>query len=172
MNAQEKGKMLALLKRGRRVLLESLEGVSAETALRAPAPGKWTILDCIEHLAVSEDYLFSQIAGATASETSAIPPQREALIAERALDRTRRFESPEELRPAGRFPTLAASLEHFLASRDRTVRFVEGNRENLRSRVTAHPLVGPATCYEMLLMLALHPLRHAEQIEEIKAGLK
>jgi hypothetical protein len=38
--------------------------------------------------------------------------------------------------------------------------------------MTTHPLLGPANCYEMLLMMALHPLRHVGQIEEIKAALE
>ncbi|MGB6689470.1 MAG: DinB family protein [Terracidiphilus sp.] len=170
-NESEKRQMLALLDESRGALLKSLEDVTPEAALRAPAPGKWTILDCVEHLAVSEDYLLSQIVGAELIETSAIPPQREALIAERAADRTRRFESPEEGRPIGRFPTLAAAVEHFLASRERTLRFVESNREDLRLKVTTHPLIGPANCQEMLLTMAMHPLRHAQQVEETKAAL-
>jgi len=163
--------MLALLYEGRCALLKSLENVSAEDAMRAPTPGKWTILDCAEHVAVTEDCLFSQIAGAEPSETPAIPPQREALIAERAADRSRRFESPEVGRPVGRFPNLVAAIEHFLAGRERTVRFVEKNCDDLRLKVTTHPLIGPANCHEMLLMMAMHPIRHAQQIEEIKAAL-
>jgi hypothetical protein len=37
--------------------------------LPIPAPGKWSILECVEHLAVSEDYLFSQITVAQHSDT-------------------------------------------------------------------------------------------------------
>jgi len=170
-NECDKRQMLALLDEGLCALLKSLDGVSAEAASRAPAPGKWTILDCVEHVAVSEDYLFLQIAGAEHCEASAIPPEREALIAERAADRTRRFESPESGRPVGRFPDLALAIEHFLASRERTVRFVETNGEDLRSKVAVHPLIGPANCQEMLMLMAKHPARHAQQIEEIKAVL-
>jgi hypothetical protein len=172
MNAQEKRRVLALLEQGRRALLASLRGVSAETALRAPSPGKWTILDCVEHLAIAEDFLLTQIQNATFSEGSAIPPQREALIAARALDRSLRFEAPELSRPAGRFPTLAAALEHFLASREQTVEFINRESGDPRKKVASHPLIGPANCYEMLLMMAMHPKRHAEQIVEIKTALE
>ncbi len=172
MNALEKRKLVGSLERGRRALLKSLRGVSAETAVRTPIPGKWTILDCVEHVAVSEDYLLAQIESATYSGTPAIPPQREALIAERALDRSFRFESPQAVRPIGQFPTLAAALEHFLASRERTMRWVESAPPDLRNRIASHPLIGPTNCYEMLLMMALHPRRHAEQIEEIKVALE
>jgi hypothetical protein len=37
--------------------------------------------------------------------------------------------------------------------------------------VTWHPLLNVANCHEMLLSIGLHALRHAKQIEEIKAEL-
>jgi hypothetical protein len=37
--------------------------------------------------------------------------------------------------------------------------------------MTTHPLIPVVNCYEMLLMMAAHPLRHAKQIEEIRAAL-
>jgi len=41
--------------------------------------------------------------------------------------------------------------------------------KTIRAGLTArHPLIGPANCYEMPLMMALHPPRHAPQIDEIR----
>jgi len=172
MTFSEKEKLLGSLRRGREAVLAALEGLSPELAEAAPAPGRWTILQCAEHLAVSEDYLFSQVEKAERRDAPMCNPEREALIELRGLDRTRKFESPSEARPVDRFPTLDAALKHFLASRERTIRYVESIAEgrNLRAEGTAHPLIGPANCYEMLLMMAAHPLRHAQQIEEIKAS--
>jgi hypothetical protein len=34
----------------------------------------------------------------------------------------------------------------------------------LRAKVAIHPVLGRVNCYEMLLMMAAHPRRHAEQI--------
>ena len=33
------------------------------------------------------------------------------------------------------------------------------------------PIIGTVNCFETLLMIAAHPLRHANQIEEIRAAL-
>ncbi len=55
--------------------------------------------------------------------------------------------------------------------RERTVRLAGNCEEDLRLKTTSHPLVGPVNCYEILLLIAVHPQRHAKQIEEIKAGL-
>ena len=95
----------------------------------------------------------------------------EAAIPVRGVDRSRRIECPAAGLPNGRFPTLAAALERFLLCRERTLRFVEENRDNLRCRLAAHPVMGQVNCYEMLLSIAVHALRHAQQIDEIRAEL-
>src|ERR1039458_2550282 len=74
-------------------------------------------------------------------------------------------------RPTGRFATLAEAVESFLATRERTVRFVETCDEDLRSKPMTHPLMGIVNCHEALLSIAVHPRRHALQISEIGSGL-
>ena len=48
---------------------------------------------------------------------------------------------------------------------------VRANREDLRSKMTWHPILKAANCHEMLLSIGVHCLRHVKQIEEIKAEL-
>ena len=172
MEPDEKSKMVADLERGEQALLESLAGVTDEIATRAPVAGKWSILECVEHLAVSEDYLFSQIETSRFSDVPPINQSREALIVERGLNRTRNIRSPDVGIPNGRFPTLADALRHFSVSRDRTIRFVKGCEEDLRCKRTSHPILGTVNCYETLLMMVVHPLRHVKQIEETRAALR
>jgi DinB superfamily len=170
MDAAEKRDLLAALESGRKKLLKSLEGLTEEAAARRPAPGRWSAVECVEHLAVAEEHLFSQIATAQPDEGTVLDPGREALIRTRGVDRSRKVPSPEVGLPKGRFSTLAEVLDRFIASRDRTIRFVESCEQDLRARFTTHPIIGKANCYEMLWMMAIHPLRHAEQIAEIRAG--
>jgi hypothetical protein len=33
-----------------------------------------------------------------------------------------------------------------------------------------HPIVGILNGYELLLMIAIHPLRHAQQIDEVRSS--
>jgi DinB superfamily len=165
MEAQEKETVLADLHHGREALLAALRGVTEEDAAWHPGPGRWSVLDCVEHLAVSEDYLLSQIRAAQPTPTR--NEQREAMIATRGLDRSRPVPSPEVGLPIGRFATLTAAQHHFLESRARTIRFVEDCTQDLRSSATTHPLLGAVNCHEMLLILAVHPHRHAQQIQEI-----
>jgi hypothetical protein len=171
MDAQEKATLLTRLEAGKRAMLEVLNGVTEDEAARNPASGRWSILQCLEHLAASEDYLFMQILAARSSEAPMVNEKREALILSQSLDRTKAVESPQMARPVGRFSTLAQALDHFLDARERTLRFVESCEADLRSRITTHPIVGTVNCYENLLTIAMHPLRHAKQIDECKSAL-
>jgi hypothetical protein len=170
MDANEREQILTLLEQGRAALLGGLDGVSEEAAARQPGEGRWSILGCVEHLAVSEDYLYSQIQAATPSDEPLTNELREARMLERGTDRSRHIESPEEGQPKGRFPTLEAALKHFMESRKRTMEFVSGCQEDLRTKATWHPILGKANSHEMLISIGVHCLRHVKQIEEIKAA--
>jgi uncharacterized damage-inducible protein DinB len=170
MDPNDKQKILADLHTGRSALIAVLSGVTEDQAARTPSPGSWSVLQCVEHLAVAEHNLLSRIAAAQPSGPSTLNPRREALLVTRGLDRTKKLQAPEAAIPTGRFPTLAAALQHFLENRARTILFVEQCTDNLHCRQTSHPLIGELNCHELLLLIAVHPLRHVKQIEEIKAA--
>ena len=172
MQLHDKQTLLADLESGRNVFLDSVSDVTEELAVRAPAPGRWSVLECVEHVAASEDYLFSQIMVSSAAETPLINLEREARIVAVARDRSKKIQSPDVGRPSGRFPTLAEAIQHFQVARERTLQFVQSCTEDLRCKITSHPMIRKVNCYEMLLMIAAHPFRHAEQIEEIKKELE
>jgi hypothetical protein len=171
MTEQERQQILASLEQGPAALRKALQGVTEEMAARAPAPGSWSILGCVEHIVISEDYLFGQIISSERVDAPLINERREAAIPVRGLDRSRRMESPAEGFPSGRFATLPEAVERFMANRERTMQFVRENTEDLRSRITSHPIMGTVNCHEMLLSIAVHSLRHVKQIEEAKAAL-
>jgi hypothetical protein len=96
---------------------------------------------------------------------------REQRIRARAPDRSRPVAAPETAIPTGRFRSVDTALRAFVVSRGRTLRFVQGCTDDLREKVAQHPILGPVNCYEMLLMMAAHPRRHAAQIAEVRAAL-
>jgi len=171
MNSNERLELLNDLQSGKQALANVLAGVSEEIARRKPAPEKWSILECMEHLAVAETHMLGKtLAGAAVAEPR-LNSMREKAIRERGADRTRRVESPEVARPTGRFSTLEKATETFNTARNRAIEFVETCEDDLRARITEHPLLGSVNCYENLLIMAAHPLRHAKQIQEIREAV-
>ena len=171
MRDEDRQAILASLEKGSAELRAALEGVTEELAARVPGAGRWSILQCVEHLATVEDYLISLIAKAQRADAPTVNLQREAMILARGADRTNKRESPAAALPQGRFTSLREARESFEAFRARTILFAYTNEEDLRSKIAVHPLMGPLNCHEILLLMAVHPARHARQIEEIKAAL-
>jgi len=171
MRATDRDEILDALRRGSDALLVSLRGVTEEMATASSGPGRWTILQCLEHLAISEEFLYSKIMEARPSEVPLVNKEREARIVRRGADRSNPVPSPEVGLPRGRFSTLEEALQGFLAARARTMEYAENCTDDLRSLLTTHPLIpGPVNCYEILLIIAIHPHRHAEQIRETLSG--
>jgi hypothetical protein len=172
MLSSDRQAILDELQRGRQALGDAISGVDERQAVVQPAPGRWTIVECIEHLTRAEQYMLTRLQEAYRSDQSHDNRPREAMILSRGADRTRPMESPEMGKPDGRFHSLGEALAAFDAARVQTIRYVEAFEEDPRRWITGHPLIpGPVNCYEMLLIIAVHPARHAKQIAEIRAGL-
>jgi len=170
MQTDEKAVILNELELGRDAFLEAVRAVPEDLAATSPAPGRWSVVECVEHIAVSEDFLLTGITQAKPSGAPVVNARREAAILARGADRTNPLISPEVGRPTGRVTTLADAIESFLAVRERTIRFVEACEEDLRAEPMTHPLLGTINCQEALLLIAVHPRRHASQIREITEG--
>ena len=119
---------------------------------------------------MAEEYLFSLIEMSKSADKPLNDEQRESRIATRGADRSIKRESPLYALPKGRFSSLHDALQGFLTSRERTIEFVHTNKEDLRTRIAVHPIIGTVNCHEVLLLMAVHPARHALQIGEIKAA--
>jgi hypothetical protein len=124
-------------------------------------------------MAITERYLLARLQAAEHAERPFEKSRREGKIAMLAADRSRRIEAPEQAHPKGRFATLSEAVVAFDATRAEVVRWVENCSADPRCMITDHPLiVGPVTCAETVVMIAAHPARHAQQIEEIRKHLQ
>jgi hypothetical protein len=163
----DKQELLTILDAGRDAFLAAVSNVTEDVARLSPGPGRWSVLECAEHVALAEQHMLLQLQNATLSPEPVINTAREAAIKRRAGVRTTRVEAPDAAKPIGRFHSLSKAIEHFLTLRRRTVELVQ-SAEDLRALSTTHPVIGPVNGYEMLLMMALHLQRHALQIREIR----
>ena len=169
MSDADRQEILRLLQDGADALAEALEGIEGSTAAVRPRPESWSVVECVEHLALTETALLSRLRDATPSDSSHEDRAREAKFQDLAMNRARRVEAPEAVIPKSAATDLAQAVEGFHAARRETVRFVDQFPGDLRSWLTIHPLITrPVNCYEMLLLMAMHPRRHALQIAEAR----
>jgi hypothetical protein len=172
MGNAEKKEIAGILEEGLDAVHRALRGIEDQTAQRRPRPDAWSVLECVEHITLTEAALLARLNEAKPVGASREDRAREARFQDLALNRQRRIEAPERVVSQGRCQTVAEAYGHFQAQRDETLRFVEEFGGDLHSWVTIHPLITrPVNCYEMLLLMALHPRRHAQQIAEIREQL-
>ena len=159
--------LIARLQQGRNRYLCAFHGVLDSSSAWRRTPGTWSILECAEHVAVAEEQMLRAWEKLAAAGTS--DPAKDAIILALAHDRVRKAKAPQLSEPKGRCESLFEALERFRAARDRTLQYAGSvSVEELRAKVVPHPLVGTLNGYQLLMLMAVHPERHALQVEEIK----
>lgn len=174
LTGQERETALALLEKSRQTLVDAVAGVSDEQSRWKPAPERWSILEYVEHLAISDDGLVALIRRSltkpsqpeTAEERAAREAAMRGVHAPRGAN-----QAPEMLLPTGRYAGLAEALAAFHAARDRSVEFARTTQEDLRSHFTPHPVYGRMDGFQWLCGNARHAELHAGHIRELREML-
>ena len=166
----DKEKALAYLETSKKGVLAATKGMSEAQWNFKPAPDKWSVAECMEHIAAAEDFIRGMIAESVMKAPAA--PDRDiakidAGIMAMVPDRTNKAQAPEPLKPTNRFGSPQGSIQHFVESRATTEDFLK-NTPGLRAHVADSPL-GKLDGYEFILLIAAHSERHTNQIKEVKA---
>ena len=168
----DKEKALALLESSKKGVLAATKGLSEAQWNFKPAPEKWSIAECMEHIAAAEDFIRGQIEQGVMKAPAA--PDRDiakidAGILSGVPDRTNKVQAPEPLKPTNRFGSPDAAIKHFVESRATTEDFLKKTAD-LRGHAVDGPLGGKWDAYEFILLIGAHSERHTKQIEEVKAS--
>jgi hypothetical protein len=161
------------LRRTQAKLLKAVAGLSDAQWNFKAAPDRWSVAECLEHIAVSEEFIRKigvekALASPAKPEGRAERMQKDAMILKMIVDRSQKFKAPEPVAPNKRFATPAEALAHFRASRKETIALAR-NAANLRYHVSEHPAFKEADAQQWLYFLSGHSERHTLQIEEVMA---
>jgi uncharacterized damage-inducible protein DinB len=173
MTSAERESLLKNLTESRERLLRMAQGLSREQLHYRPAPGRWTVAECVEHIATVEGRVLGLIqktleTGPDSSKRSAMEGQDDAMAAGVA-GRVARFQAPEILEPTGRWPD-EQLLKEFEGARQQTRDFAASTRADLRRHFYKHPVFGELDLYQWMLLIAAHCDRHRAQSEEVMAS--
>jgi hypothetical protein len=171
METADREMLLGLLRESREAIAGAVAGVTEEQARQRPAPDRWSVLECVEHVCLVEDAMFARFTTKLAPADTPADRSREQVVLQVAANRSQRLSAPEHVRPTGRFPSLAAALDHFQKSRARSMEYIRGCELDPRAHTQQHPVAGTISGQEYLIILAMHPARHAEQIREARRAL-
>jgi hypothetical protein len=155
----------------RKMVIEALTPVSIAQWKFKPAPDRWSVGEIAEHIALSEDMIYSLITGEIVKSPpdpgkQAAPPVTDAYVHERDLDRSHKAKAPEYLIPTHRWKDKKALLAAFLESRDRSIAYLQNTREDLRAHFQESP-IGTLDAFQWFLFMSSHTERHLKQMEEV-----
>ena len=168
----DKDKALAYLESTKKGVLDATKGLSEAQWNFKPAPDKWSVAECVEHIAAAEDFIRGMAVDKVMKAPAA--PDRDIAKIDAGImamipDRSQKAQAPDELKPTNRFGSPEGSLKHFAESRTATENFLK-DTPDLRAHAVDSPIGGPKLdAYEWVLFVSAHSQRHKKQIEEVKA---
>ena len=172
MSPAERTEIVDMLEQSREDFRAAVAGVSESLAKTRPEAERWSVLDCVEHVATVEEMFLKRLAGGEYTEAPPEDKAKEASLATRIVDRSSRRQAPETVLPKGRFASLAEGLEQFEVARGRSLQFAQERAADLYTLASMHPAFGPLNDVEALIIIASHSRRHAEQIREARAAIE
>jgi DinB superfamily len=155
-------------------LLADVKGLSANQLNWKADTNRWSVYQCTEHIALSEQLFWQWIQmterqPATPDKRSEDKNTTDDLIT-KMTDRSHKFQAPEMLRPATQFASEDAALQAFVLRRDSTIDYIKATQDDLKDHFVNHPLFGTVDLYQVLILLAAHSARHTAQLEEVMAS--
>jgi hypothetical protein len=153
-------------------LLNDVKGLTKAQLYFKANDTSWSVAQCVEHIALSEDLikqwmhgaLLDQAAPGRKSEEKYTPETLIAIVTDRSQNRGK---TGGPWLPDGKFPTTASAIEAFIGRRDSTIAYVGSTRDDLKNHFIVHPQWGTLDLYEACIMLSAHCERHTLQIEEV-----
>jgi len=162
-----------LLKDTEKGVKEQVKGLTEAQLKFKPAPDRWSIEECVKHIAKSEEMLWQMTdsiikAAANPDKRSEIKLTDEQVV-QKIEDRSMKVKTMEKLKPENiPFKDTEEALESFEKNREKLIEYVKSTNDDLRNHIATMPF-GMVDSYQLILFTAAHTNRHTQQIMEVKA---
>lgn len=161
------------LKQTSKDLMKAVKGLSdAQLKFKASAD-KWSVEDCMKHLAMAEMGL-KQMIDANLKQPANPEKRSEIKITDEGLvtmikDRSNKVKTNEAMQPENTpFKSMDEAITSFKDNREKLIDYVKNTQDDLRSHVIDFP-IGKMDAYQMVLLISVHTNRHMQQMQEVMA---
>lgn len=154
----------------RDVLLDELASLDEAALMARPAPGRWSIMEIVEHMVVAERDVFGAFdSNGPRRHRARTLRHRFAYVLVMAI---LRFGVPVRVPSAAMLPQGGRNLAELRAMWDENHAWMERylaeyDEAASRSAVFRHPVAGPLTADQAMRMARVHLERHIGQIRRI-----
>lgn len=161
------------LKETRKDLIKTVSGLSAAQLSFRSDSAKWSVEDCVKHIAMAEMGLWKTVTDglsqpANPEKRSEIKTTDEQLV-KGVQDRSSKFQAPEPLQPRNTpFKSVQEALNSFKENRSKLIGYMDDTQEDMRTHVIDFN-GWVLDSYQLVLLIAAHSNRHTQQIKEVMA---
>src|ERR1700686_1659429 len=106
MSPAETSEIIDILERSKEDFHTAASGVPESLANVRPEENRWSVLDCVEHVATVEEIFLKRLASGEYADAPPEDKAKESELAARVVDRSTRRHAPETVVPKGRFTSL------------------------------------------------------------------
>ncbi len=159
-----------LMQESRETLLKKVKGLTPAQLSFKANPGSWSIAECVEHIAITEDGLFGW--SQSALKSPADPSKRDSVkfsddqVLKMITDRSSKFQAQDGVKPTGKFGNIQAALTAFATSRNNHIEYIKTTTDDLRNHYNDFPF-GKLDAYQTIIFMTGHCKRHTAQIDEV-----
>jgi hypothetical protein len=168
--------LLTELKASQQAVIDTVKGLTPEQITFKPGPDRWSVAECLEHIAATEPMLFGGFIQGKVLKTAPASEADRAKVAGKdsgvltmVTDRSKKFQAPNEIRPTGRWTGRDDRLKALGDARAKTISWVETTKDDLRAHVMSGP-GGELDGYQWMMYLSGHTRRHLAQMKEVMAS--
>lgn len=166
----ERAALVASLTATQQQLLSAARQLTPAQWAFKPAPDRWSVAEVAEHLLLSDRALKGLVTEqllTSAALGADRPAPRAAEVTAFMLDRSQRFQSPDNVRPSGQVQTQEQFAKAWTAERGALIKWIASTDAALHGHAFQHPAFGMMDGHDWLVFLATHTARHMLQAEEV-----
>jgi hypothetical protein len=162
------------LKETEQGVFDAVKGLSEAQLKFKDSAHKWSVEDCVKHIAISEQNLWGVVAEllkkpANPEKRTDIKVTDEQLV-KMIADRSNKAQAPEPFKPQNTpYKSTEEALVSFKENRDKLISYIKETNEDFRNRVSPFGNGSNFDAYQIVLLISAHSNRHTLQIQEIKS---
>ena len=154
-------------------LQEAVKGLSAAQLTYKISAHKWSVQECVYHIAISEKNLWAMLE--SSMKGPATPEKKKALtitdeqVITMIEDRTNKRKTSAPLEPENTaYKSFDEAMNDFKTTRTAHIKYIKATSEDLRNHFVQMSF-GLLDCYQLCLMISAHTNRHTQQLKDVKA---
>jgi PHP family Zn ribbon phosphoesterase len=173
LSKQDRKSAITLMKDTKGDVLKAVKGLSETQLNFKAAPDKWSVKECMYHIAISEKNLWDLMEATMKAPANPEKRSKMKMTDEQVIkmmeDRSFKVKTVAAFEPVNTpYKSLEEAIDAFKSRRADHIKYMKSTTEDMRNHVVQMPF-GWLDCYQLCLMMASHSNRHTQQINEVKA---